>query len=119
MWLNKKGFGLIEVLVGMVIFGMVASTALYFMRGQNQVVIGGTDLTRASYLGKQKMDSLKVIDYSTISAGSDTVNIRYIRSWRVSTQVGKKQVEMTICWPLAANHNIVLYTIIGDDQYKL
>jgi hypothetical protein len=81
----------------------------------------GTDLSKGMFLGKRKLDSLRVIHYGYVSTGCDTVNQRYVRRWYVSTDLvtDRKNVELLVSWPLSAKHTITFNTVIGDDQYKV
>ena len=73
------------------------------------------------FVGKRKLDSLRVIRYGTVSAGCDTVNHRFIRRWFVTTDLvgDRKSVELLVSWPLSAQHTITFNTVVGDDQYKV
>lgn len=117
----QRGFGLMEVVISMALLGLVGSTAFYFMRGQKVASDVGTDLSKGMFLGKKKLDSLRVITFGAVSAGCDTVSGRYIRRWYISTDLvtERKSVELLVSWPLSAKHTITFNTLIGDDQYKV
>jgi prepilin-type N-terminal cleavage/methylation domain-containing protein len=117
----QKGFGLLEILISIVMLGLVSASTFYFLRTQNSASAIGTDLSKGMFLGKRKLDSLRVITYGTVAAGCDTVNSRYIRRWYVSTDLvaDKKTVELLVSWPLSAQHTISFNTVVGDDQYKV
>lgn len=117
----QAGFGLLEVLVSVVLLGLVGTATYWFLRSQDQAAAIGTDLSKGMFLGKRKLDSLRVIQYGYVSAGCDTVNQRYIRRWYVSTDLvtDRKTVELLVSWPLSARHTITFNTVIGDDQYKV
>lgn len=118
---RESGFGLLEVVISVVLLGLVGSATFYFLRTQSKNSGIGTDLSKGMFLGKRKLDSLRVIQYGYVSAGSDTVNQRYIRRWYVSTDLitDRKTVELLVSWPLSAQHTITFNTVIGDDQYKV
>ena len=118
---NQTGFGLLEVLISIIMLGLVGSSTFYFLRGQNEASAVGTDLSKSMFVGKRKLDSLRVVEYGSISAGTDTVGGRYIRRWYVSTDLtaDKKTVELLVSWPLSALHTISFNTVVGDDQYKV
>jgi prepilin-type N-terminal cleavage/methylation domain-containing protein len=118
---GQRGFGLMEVVISMVLLGLVGSAAFQFLRGQRTATNVGTDLSKGMFLGKKKLDSLRVINFGAVAAGCDTVGSRYIRRWYVSTDLvtDRKSVELLISWPLSAKHTITFNTMIGDDQYKV
>ncbi|HLP43617.1 MAG TPA: prepilin-type N-terminal cleavage/methylation domain-containing protein, partial [Fibrobacteria bacterium] len=102
----QAGFGLLEVLVSVVLLGLVGTATYWFLRSQDQAAAIGTDLSKGMFLGKRKLDSLRVIQYGYVSAGCDTVNKRFIRRWYVSTDLvtDRKTVELLVSWPLSARH---------------
>jgi prepilin-type N-terminal cleavage/methylation domain-containing protein len=117
----QSGFGLLEIIISIVLLGLVGSSTFYFLRGQNESASIGTDLSKGMFVGKRKLDSLRVVPYGSVSAGCDTVNNRYIRRWYVSTNLvaDHKSIELLISWPLSAKHTITFNTVVGDDQYKV
>jgi type II secretory pathway pseudopilin PulG len=117
----QSGFGLLEIVISIVLLGLVGSTTFYFLRNQSNASNIGTDLSKGMFIGKQKMDSLRVSAYGGVSSGCDTVNHRFVRRWYVSTDLvgDRKTVELLVSWPLSAKHTISFNTIVGDDQYKV
>jgi prepilin-type N-terminal cleavage/methylation domain-containing protein len=118
---RQAGFGLLEVIISVVLLGLVGSSTFYFLRSQNTNAGIGNDLSKGMFVGKRKLDSLRVVSYGSISAGCDTVNNRYIRRWYVTTDLvaDHKTVELLVSWPLNALHTITFNTVVGDDQYKV
>jgi prepilin-type N-terminal cleavage/methylation domain-containing protein len=118
---RQAGFGLLEVIISVALLGLVGSSTFYFLHGQNANANIGTDLSKGMFLGKRKLDSLRVVSYGSVAAGCDTVSNRYIRRWYISTDLiaDKKTVELLISWPLSAQHTITFNTVVGDDQYKV
>jgi hypothetical protein len=122
---RQAGFSMIEILVSAVVTGAVAISAFYFLSSQNAMGARGTDLMRGVNLGKLKMDSLKVVSYDELTAGSDTVSERYIRSWHVGVERdpggnpdGRKLIELTVYWPLTGEKMISFTSLKSDDRYK-
>ncbi len=118
---SQAGFGLLEIIISIVLLGLVGSTTFYFLHSQDSNAGLGTDISKGMFVGKRKLDSLRVVSYGTVSAGCDTVNNRYIRRWYVSTDLigDRKAVQLLVSWPLSATHTITFNTIVGDDQYKV
>lgn len=118
---GQAGFGLLEIIISIVLLGLVGGSTFYFLRGQNVSSGIGTDLSKGMFLGKRKLDSLRIVSYGNVAAGCDTVNNRYIRRWYISTDLvaDKKTVELLVSWPLSAKHTITFNTVVGDDQYKV
>lgn len=118
---SQQGFGLLEIIVSVVVMGLVGSTTFYFLHSQDENSGLGTDISKGMFVGKRKLDSLRVVQYGAIATGCDTVNSRYIRRWYVATDLvtDRKSVELLISWPLSAKHTLTFNTIVGDDQYKV
>ena len=117
----QGGFGLLEIMISMVLLGLVAASTFYFLRSQDSNTALGTDISKGMFVGKRKLDSLRVVSYGTVSAGCDTVNNRFIRRWYIATDLvaDRKTVELLVSWPLSAKHTISFNTMVGDDQYKV
>ena len=115
---KQQGFGLLEILISMVIVGILGSSLVMAMKSQHQAVANGSDLTRGTHLAKKKLDSLRVSSYRWLGAGSDTVENKYIRAWYITTDNGKKEVQMKVFWPLTGEHSVKISALVSDDQYK-
>jgi hypothetical protein len=116
---------MIEVLVSAVVTGVVATSAFYFLSSQNTIGTKGNDLMKGVNLGKLKMDSLKVVEYDELSAGSDTVSERYIRSWHVGVMRdadgnpnGRKSIELMVYWPMTGEQMVSFMSVKSDDRFK-
>ena len=115
---GQSGFSLMEVLVASVVTGILAVSAFYFLSAQNKMGLKSNDMLKSVNLGKLKLDSLRVSDWDSLEAGSDTVSERYIRSWNVSQSGGVKKIELTVYWPLTADHSVGLASLLSDYRYK-
>lgn len=122
---SQSGFSLIEVIVSAMVTGVVAVSAFYFLTSQNSAGVKGSDLMKGVNLGKLKMDSLKVVAFSDLSSGSDTVSERYIRAWHVGVvrdgvgnPNGRKSIELTVFWPLTGEQNVAFTSLKSDDKFK-
>ncbi len=116
---------MIEILVSAVIVGVVGTSAFYFLSSQSAMGTRGNDVLKGVSLGKLKMDSLKVVSYSELTSGTDTVSERYIRSWHVGVirdamglPNGRKSLELTVYWPLTGEQMISFSSIKSDDKFK-
>src|SRR5688500_11984833 len=122
---SQSGFSLVEILVSMVIMGGLTTSVFYFLSAQNGAGARSTDLLKSLNAGKLAMDDLNVVDYLALEAGSDTLSDRYIRSWRISLSTdidgnptGRKKIEMSVHWPLTADHTLSFTSIKSDGRYK-
>jgi prepilin-type N-terminal cleavage/methylation domain-containing protein len=122
---SQAGFSLIEILVSAVVCAILATAAFYFLSSQNGMGVAGNDLMKGVNLGKLKMDSLKVAAYEDLASGSDTVSERYIRAWHVTilrdgggAETGRKKIDISVIWPLTADHTVTMATLKSDDKYK-
>jgi type IV pilus assembly protein PilV len=120
--LNKKGFTLIEVLVGLVILAIgllaIASMQVTSVRGN----FFSNYLTQASYVGQDRLEFLDSLDYSSSSNnellagnhndGTTTISgIVFNRSYTVNDLNGYKIINYTIRWNDGVNRSIVFSTI--------
>jgi prepilin-type N-terminal cleavage/methylation domain-containing protein len=122
---RQAGFSMIEILVSAVVTGVVATSAFYFLSSQNRMGAKGNDLMHGVNLAKLKMDSLKVATYDELSAGSDTISLRFVRAWRVGllrdgagNATGRKRIDLTIFWPLTGEQMVSFSSIKSDDKFK-
>ena len=119
---GQRGYSLIEVLAAMVTMGIMASSVYYLLSFQNRLSANSADELRATNLGKIQIDSLKVVDYAALVAGSDTLQDIFILSWTVSLQTGTssgtKKINLTVLWPLTAENTLTFTSLKSDDIYK-
>ena len=122
---TQRGFSLVEVMVSMMVLGGLACSVFYFLSSQNGMGTRSNDMLKGLNLGKLAMDSLKVADYEALEAGSDTVVDRYIRSWRITVgsdahgnPTGRKQIDLSVHWPLTADHALTFTSILSDGRFK-
>ena len=122
---RQAGFSMIEILVSAAVTGVIATSAFYFLSSQNTMGTKGNDLMRGVNLGKLKMDSLKVVAYDSLSAGTDTVTDRYVRSWHIGVMRdaagnpnGRKSIELTVFWPLTGEQMVSFASLKSDDRFK-
>lgn len=122
---RQAGFSLVEAMVAMMVMGGLASAVFYFLGSQNSMGTRSNDMLKGVNLGKLAMDSLKVAEYDSLEAGCDTVVDRYIRSWHITqgsdgmgVPNGRKSIEVTVHWPLTAEHVISFASIMSDGRFK-
>lgn len=122
---SQAGFSLIEALVAAMVGGLLTVSACYFLSAQNGMGLRSADMLKGLNFGKHKMDSLKVSDYDSLAAGSDTLGDRYIRAWRVTrltdaggAPTGLKKIELSVYWPLTAEHTVAFTSLLGDKKFK-
>ena len=117
--MNKKGFTLIEVLIGLVILAVgvmaIAGMQMTSVRGN----FFSHYLTQAIYTGQDRLEFLDNLSYTSneLLAGShndpDTTiaGIVFNRSYTVVDVVNGKMITYTVRWNDGVNRNIVLSTI--------
>jgi len=116
---NKKGFTLIEVLVGLVILAIgllaIASMQVTSVRGN----FFSNYLTQASYAGQDRLEFLDNLSYTSaaLSAGSHpdpstTISgIVFSRSYTVVDINGYKIINYTVSWNDGVSRSILFSTI--------
>ncbi|MBP1696541.1 MAG: hypothetical protein H6Q41_1729 [Deltaproteobacteria bacterium] len=118
--MDKKGFTLIEVLLGLVLL----SIGLLAIAGLQITSVKGNFfshyLTQASYAGQDRLEVLDNLPYSSneLLAGTHTdpaatiAGIVFNRSYTVADDLnGYKIITYTISWNDGANRSIALSTI--------
>ena len=112
---NKKGFSLIEVLIGLVIL----SIGLLAIGGMQIISIKGgffsNNVTKATVLAQNKLEELKRLDYSDahLSGGEHDKgvisNSIFARMYTVEdTSSTLKTITVAVQWAEGDNHNISL-----------
>ena len=117
--MNKKGFTLVEVLVGLVILAIgllaIASMQVTSVRGN----FFSHYLTQASYVGQDRLELLDNLSYSSAELlagnyndGPTTISgIVFNRSYTVADLNGYKIITYTVAWNDGVNRNIAFSTI--------
>ncbi len=111
---SSRGFTLTEVIIAMFILSVVAialNTALLTFVRSNR---SSRETTRATALGNQVLERLRLTPFGQLQSGSDTVDTKYYRVWTLDVEPTKATATVSISWPLAsAGHSIQLSTIIS------
>ena len=124
--MNKKGFTLIEVLIGLIILaiGLLALASLQITSTRGNVF--SNNLMQASYLAQDRLESLKNMQFddanlspATHTDGAITIKfpgsdsgVVFNRSYRVlNNAAGYKEITCTITWNDGVDHNIAVSTI--------
>jgi type IV pilus assembly protein PilV len=117
--LNKKGFSLIEVLVGLVLLAI----GLLAIAGMQITSVKGNFfsnyLTQASYTGQDRLEFLDNLSYTSAEllagnhndAPTTISGIVFNRSYAVVDINGYKIINYTIRWNDGVNRSIVFSTI--------
>jgi type IV pilus assembly protein PilV len=101
---DRRGFSLIEVMVGVVLMtiGVLGLAALSVTVAQANR--GATNRTRADQVLHEKIEEFQTADYDEITDGDDEITvggITFARTWSVtddSPMAGVKMVEITGTW---------------------
>jgi len=98
---EQHGFTLVEVLVAMAIFGILATGLTSLMITMVLANDQARCITEATTLGENKLEELRNMDRESIASGFDSVPPGYHRSWTVSEDVprpGVKEIRMNVTW---------------------
>jgi hypothetical protein len=84
-----------------------------------------SDMVRGFGYAKQKLDSLKVVDYDNLTSGMDTVDSHFLCGWYVTAEQdafgafnGRKSIELSMFWPLTGEFGVSLATLVSDNRFK-
>jgi prepilin-type N-terminal cleavage/methylation domain-containing protein len=97
---TEKGFSLIEVMIALVLFavGLLAFAGLEVTAIRNSTY--SKDYGKGNTYAQQKMEELKGTAWASLSAGSDTLEERFTRTWTVVETEAHlmKQVAVNVTW---------------------
>ena len=101
--LTEKGFTLVEVIVALFIFGVLATGMATLMGALIQNNEFARSMTEATTLAENKMELFKNLDYASIPSGWswDLPLEGYWRIWEVKDGVpqgGMKQITVMVIW---------------------
>ncbi len=120
--MNRQGFTLIEVLVGLVLLAIgllaIAGMQITSVRGN----FFSHYLTQASYAGQDRLEFLDNLSYGSneLLAGNHNdgtatiAGVVFNRSYNVRDDAGYKIINYTISWNDGVNRSIVLSTIKSE-----
>lgn len=111
---DENGFSLIEVMIAVVLLavGMLAFGGLQIIAIRNTTY--SKDYGKANTYAQQKVEELKGTAWTSVSAGSDTLEERFTRTWTVTeteTDI-MKSVRVTVSWvdPSHGTKTLTFYT---------
>ena len=102
--MNRKGFSLIEVLIGLSILAITLLALAGLMVTSTRSTSFGGHMTEAATFAQDKLEQLSAAPWASIVAGADTrtgsTGINYARSWTVADTLSGDQrwVTITIDW---------------------
>jgi type IV pilus assembly protein PilV len=120
--LNKKGFTLIEVMIGLVILAI----GLLAIAGMQMTAVRGNfsskNLTQASYVAQERLEFLRGLSFNdgmlnpgAHSEGTATISgTAFVRSYTVATEAipngSLKRINYTVTWNDGLNHSVIFST---------
>ncbi len=117
---SENGFGLIEILIALVLFGIGISFALRTLPDSNVAMTRGRNITTATNLAQEKIEELMGDTFSStdLAAGNhaDPVNPidrHFTRSWSVTEDTpiqGMKTVAVSVSFETASRDSTVTLT---------
>jgi len=114
---QEKGFTLMEILVALFLLSVVLLATSNLVYSVIKAASQNKEKSMAVVLAQDKMETLKNMGFSSISAGSDSPSyggITYNRSWTVSTSGNVKAIALTVGWVDRNSHSVTLTTLRGQ-----
>ena len=95
---TEKGFSLIEVMIALVLFavGLLAFAGLEILALRNSTY--SKDYGKANTYAQQKVEQMKGTAWASVSAGSDTLEEKFTRTWTVTSTETVKTLAVTVAW---------------------
>jgi type IV pilus assembly protein PilV len=115
---TEKGFSLIEVMIALVLLaiGLLAFAGLEVTAIRNATY--SKDYARANTYAQQLIEVMKGTDWASVSAGSDTLEGKFTRTWTVTTPAGDiKRIAVTVSWldPSYGTKKVTLYSELYEN----
>ncbi|MBD3321174.1 MAG: prepilin-type N-terminal cleavage/methylation domain-containing protein [Chitinivibrionales bacterium] len=111
---NRSGFTLVEIIIAMFILTLVAFGLHGYLFSFIQSNKNSKDISMATSLGNQKLESLRSTPYDEIESDSDIAKNKYYRVWEIASDDNKKTIDLTVAWPQeTGSHHVKLSTIIA------
>ncbi len=112
---NQHGGTLVEVVIAMFILALIIVGLNAGVLSLIKSNMSSKDLSAATSSAYSLFEELKMANYSSIMTDCDTVNNKYIRSWKLlDSDSSKKTISITVYWPVTVHsHKITLSTIIA------
>ena len=114
---SQRGVGMMEVLVGIILFSIGLSLVMRVLPSANYVTTRSRNITIATNLAQQKVEDLMSIPYSSadLNAGNHTdannpIENTFSRSWTVVTDdpvAGMKRVGVTVSFETGSSDSTV------------
>ena len=114
---SEKGVSLIEILIAIILFSVGISFAMRTLPSSNVTTTRARNITKASNLSQEKLESLMTIDYADadLSAGThndpdNPIDNNFFRTWTVvdnTPLVDMKRVSVTVRFQTASNDSVV------------
>lgn len=114
---RESGFTLIELLIAL----FILTTAVLAMGKMVYSVMNSTALSKengtATILMQDKMESLKHTVFTSLTSGSDTIqlgNVNYLRQWNVVALANTRTITVTVDWTDRGPHTVTMSTLRGE-----
>ncbi len=113
-----KGFTLLEVLVALGIFILALGSLPGALLSSVESNAYARHLTTATNFGQDKVEAIRIMPYTTVTDGTDTMaeaGTTYTRSWTVSAgpTATTKKVAVIVSWTEPASRQVELDALIG------
>jgi prepilin-type N-terminal cleavage/methylation domain-containing protein len=106
------GFSMAEIIIALVIFSIIAmgfnSMLLISVRANSS----SREIIKATSLGKKVLEEINSQQFDSIINGSDTINQKYIRCWIVNKIEARKEVYVTVVWPVESKKHFIHFSTI-------
>lgn len=114
---SEKGVSLIEILIAIILFSVGISFAMRTLPSSNVTTSRARNITKASNLSQEKLESLMTLDYAAADLAAGThndpdnpIDNNFFRAWTVvddSPLAEMKRVSVTVRFETASNDSSV------------
>jgi Tfp pilus assembly protein PilV len=115
---RRRGFSLLEAMIGMFILMLFVMMTNAYMATFLKTKQSVKQLSRATTIGNDLIEKIRNTPFNQIDNGKDTVENTYVRTWVLDSAVTdtlKKGINLTVQWPLSTRkHSVNLSTIVAQ-----
>jgi prepilin-type N-terminal cleavage/methylation domain-containing protein len=115
---NQRGFTLVEMMIGIFLLSIALLGMCSLGCGVMTATVKSKTQSIATTVGQDKIETLKNVDYASLSNGNDNVVVKGItfnRTWTITPQAGHaKMTTVVITWNTPKPSTLQFQSYMGE-----